>query len=450
MKIRNHSVSALAAAAVVLTAAACTPGGGAASDSPSAAGGVSTDVAAAGDVTLTVWDVNSEGAGSDAQEALNAAFTEKYPNVTIDRVARTFADIKTTLGLALDSPDAPDVVQANQGYPDMGTFVAGGLLQPLDDYVGLYGWDERFPAAQRAINSFSADGKQWQGDHLYGISQTGEVVGVFYNKALLAQAGVEAPTTIDEFGDSLKTLSDAGILPLAFGNSEGWPGIHVFGALQAAVAGAEAVQGLVTGRSGAWTDAPTVNAAALLQGWAQAGYLTPDSGGVAPDAARDAFEKGEAAYFISGTWNTPDIDDTLGADGGFLVLAPEGSTTPTSTGGIGLAWSMSSVTEVPDVAAAYIDFVTNADAARVMLETGNLPSVVPDGWEPSPGVQSDVIAAWNTMNEKSSLVPYLDYTTTTFYDSITSGIQELLAARSTPVAFAASLQDDVDAFHADR
>ncbi len=111
---------------------------------------------------------------------------------------------------------------------------------------------------------------------------------------------------------------------------------------------------------------------------------------------------------------------------------------------------MSSVTEVPDVAAAYIDFVTNADAARVMLETGNLPSVVPDGWEPSPGVQSDVIAAWNTMNEKSSLVPYLDYTTTTFYDSITSGIQELLAARSTPVAFAASLQDDVDAFHADR
>ncbi|MBU4337665.1 MAG: sugar ABC transporter substrate-binding protein, partial [Actinobacteria bacterium] len=82
--------------------AACAPGSS--SDTPSAASSAaSTDVAAAGDVTLTVWDINVEGAGNDTQEALNAAFMEKYPNVTIKRVARTFADIKTTLGLALDS-----------------------------------------------------------------------------------------------------------------------------------------------------------------------------------------------------------------------------------------------------------------------------------------------------------------------------------------------------------
>ncbi|MCG2799014.1 MAG: extracellular solute-binding protein [Cellulomonas sp.] len=429
--------------------AACAPGSS--SDTPSAASSAaSTDVAAAGDVTLTVWDINVEGAGNDTQEALNAAFMEKYPNVTIKRVARTFADIKTTLGLALDSSDAPDVVQANQGYPDMGTFVSGGLLRPLDDYSTLYGWDTTFPAGQLAINTFSADGKTWQEGNLYGISQTGEVVGIYYNKALLDQAGVEVPTTLSDFDSAMATVKAAGILPLAFGNSEGWPGIHEFGVVQSATAGTDAVKDLVTGADGAWTDEATVEAATTLQTWAANGYLTPDSGGVAPDAARDAFVKGEAAFYISGTWNGATVAEDLGTDAGFVVLSPDGTTTPTSTGGIGLAWSMSTATKNPDVAAAYIDWVTNADAELAMLDSGNLAAVVPDGYTPAEGVQTDIVDYWTQVNESDSLTPYLDYTTTTFYDTITSNVQELIAQRITPEAFAQALQDDADKFAADK
>ena len=48
-----------------------------------------------------------------------------------------------------------------------------------------------------------------------------------------------------------------------------------------------------------------------------------------------------------------------------------------TTGGQGLAWAITSVSKHPDVAAAYIDFITNANAAQVLIDTGNLPAVLP-------------------------------------------------------------------------
>lgn len=444
-----HLTRVLAVGVVgALGLAACAPGSGSSKPAATSSSAVSKDVAGAGDVTLTVWDVNVEGAGNDTQEALNKAFTDKYPNVTIKRVARTFADIKTTLGLALDSADAPDVVQANQGYPDMGTFVSGNLMRPLNDYSTLYGWDTTFPAGQLAINTFSSDGKTWQKGNLYGVSQTGEIVGVYYNKKLLDQAGATVPTTLPELEAAMAKVKSAGILPLSFGNSEGWPGIHEFGVVQSATAGADAVKGLVTGSGGKWTDDATVAAATTLQSWASNGYLTPDSGGVAPDAARDAFTKGQAAFYISGTWNAAPVAEALGTDAGFTVLSPKGTTTPTSTGGIGLAWAMSTASKHPDVAAAYIDWVTNADAELAMLKSGNLAAVVPSGYTPTPGVQTDVVDYWTKVNAADSLTPYLDYTTTTFYDTITSNVQELVAQRITPQAFTQALQADADKFAA--
>ena len=91
------------------------------------------------------------------------------------------------------------MVQANQGYPDMGSFVSGGLLRPEDDYAKLYGWDTYYPQQLLDWNKFSADGKDWQSGNLYGVSQTGEIVGVYYNRKILKDLNLEVPQTITEF-----------------------------------------------------------------------------------------------------------------------------------------------------------------------------------------------------------------------------------------------------------
>ena len=42
------------------------------------------------------------------------------------------------------------------------------------------------------------------------------------------------------------------------------------------------------------------------------------------------------------------------------------------------------------------------------------------------------------------MIPYLDYTTPTFYDDISSAIQELLAGKQSPTEFTAGVQQAYD------
>ncbi len=439
----------IASLALTIGAAACAPGGST-TDAPAAGvstGPVSKDVAAAGDVTLTVWDQNTDTGINDAQQELNDQFEKKYPNVTIERVSRSFADLKTTLKLALTSKTPPDVVQANQGYPDMGSFVSGGLLRPVDDYAELYGWDSYYPQQLLDLNTFSADGKDWQKGNLYGVSQTGEIVGVFYNRKILKDLGLEVPKTIGEFQDMLPMIKKSGMLPIAYGDVEKSPGIHIYGVTQAAIAGKQAVNDLVTASGGAWTDESSVKAAQTVQDWATKGYITKGANGISRDDALAEFADGKAAFVITGTWELPKVIDGLGEDGGFTALAPDGSDSPVTTGGEGLAWAITSGSKHPDVSAAYIDFITDAEASQVLIDNGNFPAVPPADWAPKKGsLQADVANEWKRINAGSGLVPFLDYATPTFYDTLSAAVQQLTAKRLTPQEFAEQLQKDYDAF----
>ena len=42
----------------------------------------------------------------------------------------------------------------------------------------------------------------------------------------------------------------------------------------------------------------------------------------------------------------------------------------------------------------------------------------------------DVANAWQKLNEADGVIPYLDYTTPTFFDDISAAIQELLARQA--------------------
>jgi raffinose/stachyose/melibiose transport system substrate-binding protein len=438
--------AAIAAAATLLTASACAPGpsGGGAPAAPTKQ--VSKDIAAAGPVTLAVWDQNTDGGMVKAQEQLNAEFQKMYPNVTIKRTVESFSDLKSTLKLALSSNTPPDVVQANQGYPDMGAFVAAGMLRPMNDYAELYGWNTYYPESLLKQNSFSSDGKTWQGDTLFGVSQTGEVVGIYYNRQKLASLGLPAPTTLGELDAAMAAAKAKGMLPMAFGNLDKSPGIHLFGVVQAAVAGAPAVKNLVSGRDGAWTDPASRKAAEQIAKWSAEGYLTPGTNGVSRDDAVATFGKGGALFTLTGTWLQQPLQDALGDDVGFTTLTSDDGK-PATTGGQGLAWAITSKSAHPDVAAAYIDFVTNAKAAQVLLDSGNLPTVLPAGYEPKAGtLAADIATRYRETQKADGVVPYLDYTTPTFYDTITTGMQELLGGQTDPQQFVDALQKDYATF----
>lgn len=452
--LRKATLVASVAAAFALALSACTPGSGSAPSTAQSSLSPVSKTFGSDPITLTVWDQNTgdDGIGL-AQKQLNEQFIAKYPNVKINRVSRSFSDLKTTLKLALSGDNPPDVVQANQGYPDMGAFVKAGYLRPMNDYADLYGWKDYYPESFLKLNSFSADGKQWQGDNLYGVSQTGELVGLYYNKAVLAKAGISAPpTTLTELNDDLAKVKAAGTLPISYGDVEKSPGIHLYGVPLNALAGSAKVNDLVTSTSGAWTDPEAVQAAQTIQDWANKGYLTKGANGVSRDDAVNTFGKGGSAFVMTGTWYEATLEAAPEAKNiGFTALKPEGSQTPVTMGGIGLAWAITSKTKNADAAAAYINFITDESASQLLVKTGNLPAVVPASDKPAEGtLAADITNSFVTISKANGITPYLDYATPTFYDTLTAAMQDLVAGKQSPQQFTQTLQDDYAAFNKSR
>lgn len=449
------SVSLLvaSAAAVALLAGACTPGGTV--EQPSApAAPASTGVPDTGPITLTVWDQES-GQVSRIWDRLNDEFEQRYPNVTIKRVKRDFGELKTLLRLALSGPHPPDIVEVNQGWPDMGQLVKAGLLLPLNNYAAAYGWNDRVSQNVLSVSTWTPDGKQFGTGNLYGYTTMGEIIGVYYNRQRLDELGLNVPTTLADFERDLTVARRAGKIPIMFGNNDAFPGIHEYAVIQDRTASVAELSGLVFGSEGADTSFDTpgnLQAATMLQDWADNGFFTPGFGGEGYQSVVNDFAKGQGVFMITGNWIVGDLgpDNT---DFGFFVLPPlqEGDA-PVSTGGAGFPLSITAGSTNPDAAAAYIDWMTSDHASDLLLDTGQIPlhtGATTSSVEPG-SVLADVIDAARAVSESNGVVPYLDWATPTFYDTLTAAIQELMAAQITPKEFVEKVEQDYRDFQTSR
>jgi raffinose/stachyose/melibiose transport system substrate-binding protein len=443
--IRRSLALLLFAAALV---AGCGTPGGDSSDNTKKAdeakkNSAKVDVAKAGDVTLTIWDQEVRGGQKKQITRLNEEFMSTYPNVKIKRVAKSFTNLNTTLKLAVSGPNAPDVVEANQGRQIMGGLVKGGLLKPLDAYADAYGWKDRWSKTLLDLNRFSSDGKQFGSGDLYGVSQQGEIVGVFYNRDMVKTV----PKTFEEFESMLAAAKKKGQTPISFGNLDKYGGIHEFQTVQNQFTNKDATRNFVFAKSGASFDTPeNKEAATTLQDWAKKGYFTKDFNGTGYDPAWQQFAKGKGPFTIAGTWITSDALTALGDKLGFFLMpGREAGGQPVSLGGESVPWAITSNSKHADVGAAYIDFITNAKAADVQVETDNLPATQATT-EPSAPVQKEIFAAWKQLNDTDGLTPYMDYATPTFYDDFSGAVQKLLAGKTSPDAFTKSVQEDYAKF----
>jgi raffinose/stachyose/melibiose transport system substrate-binding protein len=434
--------------ALAALTSACAPGSGnSAGPTTKAPTAVHTDIAKAGDVTLTVWDQEVRGGQKEQIDKLNAAFQAKYPNVKIKRVSRSYPDLQKTLRLALSGNTPPDVVETNQGYAVMGAFVKAGMLLPLDSYDAVYGWRKRFPKGLIETNSVTADGRTLGSGSLYGVSLHGEIVGIFFNKDKLAELGIRQPKTWAEFENALATAKGKGELPIAFGNLDKFPGIHDFGMIQDQIAGKDAVRNLFFGRGGSWTDPANVQAAQKLADWIKQGYLPKNANAVKYDDSPVNFAKGQGAFLIGGTWFAADLEKAMGGKVGFMLPPPAQAGAPSVTmGGESLPFSITSKSEHPDVAAAYIDFITSPESMDIATEHGLLPALPPASKQPSSALQKDIFTAWEAVSRSDGLTPYLDNATPTFPDTLGGALQKLIGGQATPRESLGEAQKDYSAF----
>lgn len=395
------------------------------------------------ETTLTVWDNFTRPAEQEMIEALHAEFMDQYPGLTIVRESYETSDLTNLLPLALSESTGPDVAMINQGIANMGALVQAGLLLPLDNYADTYGWLDRYGEGLHNRNRFTEGAAQFGEGDLYGVSNTAEVVGVYYHKDIFDEYGLSVPTTLEAFESVAQTLLDAGVTPIAFGSLDGWPAIHEYGALQNAYTTLDALDSVIFRREGAtFADEANLRAAEKLVEWVDRGFFSEGFEGMDYDnATTGAFVNKDAAMWLTGSWMNGTILETLDeASVGFFLLPDEaGSEVPLATGGVGLAYGIRATTTEPDLAAAYIDMITGERAAELLFEQGYLPAVAVDPAVLTEGtLTADVVNAWNAISSNNAVGHYLDWTIP--YDEIVAALQELLGGQITPGEFTANVE----------
>lgn len=139
-------------------------------------------------------------------------FEKANPGTTVRLVPVTADenDYYTKIELMMrSSATAPDLV-----YEDTATLssdVTSGYLKPLDNDITTWsGWDQVSPAAKAAVTT---DGK------VYGVPDTTDTRGIWYNKQLFAKAGIPVPwqpKTWADVVDAAKLIKakEPGVIPL--------------------------------------------------------------------------------------------------------------------------------------------------------------------------------------------------------------------------------------------
>ena len=441
----------LALVLLLLTAlvAGCGTPGGDSGDNDKAAdeakkNSAKIDVAKAGDVTLTIWDQEVRGGQAAQIKRLNAAFLRQYPNVKIKRVAKSFTDLQTTLKLAVSGPNPPDIVEANQGRPIMGQLVKGGLLKPLDAYAEAYGWRERWSKTLLDLNRFSADGKQFGSGNLYGVSQQGEIVGVFYNKA---KVGAPAEDVRGVRGDARqgeartarrRSRSATSTSSAASTSSRPSRTCSRPRARRATSCSPRTARRSTPRRTARPPRSSRTGPTRATSPRTSTASATTRRGSSSPRARARSRSRGPGSRLDA----LKGLGDKLGF---FLMPGREAGSEPVSLGGESLPWAITSKSKNADVAAAYLDFITNQKAADVQVETDNLPAMQPTV-EPKTPAQKEIFAAWKQLNDTDGLTPYMDYATPTFFDDFSGAVQRLLGGKLTPEAFTKGVQEDYAKF----
>jgi raffinose/stachyose/melibiose transport system substrate-binding protein len=403
-------------------------------------------------ITLVVWDAEAAGP-SKTLDQLKAAFEKAHPNITIKRVNRgDFNAYQTQVKLAASSSNPPDVFEGNQGYGLDGQLVKAKLIQPLDKIAAKYGWSKRFSSTLLRPMRWTPDGKHWGSGSLYGISPKAEIVGVFYNKTLLARLGLKRPTTLAAFESSLATAKKNGVTPILVGDLDQWPMRDVLAPLIGVYAPPKSVNDWIFGRRGVSFAQPgVVKALAKLQQWAHAGYFEDGYLGVAQTDATGQFAQGKGLYFFTGPWENEGFTTGLGTKVGFFVLPGLSGHPPAAEGGPSLPFEISAKTKHPAEAAEYLNFIVSAQSAKTWLRNGEVSSVEtvnPTKLVPQDSSLNGIIRAYQRQSSAERMFSYLDYATPTMTQTLLAGLQHFVGGNNSPASFARSVQKDWVHFHA--
>src|SRR4051812_10148342 len=197
-----------------------------------------------------------------------------------------------------------------------------GTLQDVGAVLDKLGVsDDVLPAASSVIENLY-DGKQLV------LPSELNIEGIWYNKKLLADNGIDVPTTWSELTDAFATLKAAGIQPISQAGKagDGWGVTRWVGNYIARDLGPDALKDVRDGKA-KLTDAEYVKAADAVAELGKKGYFGASPTSIDYTTALNTFLTGDAAFIYMGSWAVSNFTDAtqnkIGADNVGFMHFPE-------------------------------------------------------------------------------------------------------------------------------
>lgn len=403
-------------------------------------------VSAQDPVTINWWHITTQDPGLSYWQSLADAYTADHPNVTIDITVLTNEDFKARLVTVMQAGDPPDLFQS-WGGGVLWAYAAAGLTKDITPELTANNneWKDSF-AAQAALDLYSQNGVY------YGVPYDWGAVGMFYNKALFAKAGLDPekpPTTWTEFLAAVQALKDAGITPIALGEKEKWPG-HFWWVYLAIRNGGQQAFLDAYSRKGKFTDAPFVKAGEDLKQLVDMNPFPEGFLGLSHDDEEALFGNGEAAIQLMGQWaagaqkSQSTSGEGIGEDMGFfnfpMVEGGAGNPNDVLGGGDGFVVGKNAPAETVD----FLKYITSVEAQTAAAAANIAPTVV-KGTEATYAEDPIMSAIVDARNNAPYFQLYYDqFLPPALAGAVADATESLFAGTASPQEAAQAIEDTAE------
>jgi len=311
-----------------------------------------------GDVTLTysIWDAIQE----PGMSAIAEAFEEQHPGIKVNVEVTPWDQYWTKLESSAQGGSMPDVFWMHSN--EIAKYSEGNVLMDLNEVmensesVSV----DQFP--EELVELYTVE------DQLLGVPKDYDTIGLWYNKALFDEAGLEYPSedwTWDDLLVAAKELTDeeAGVYGVLAppGRQEGY---HNF---------IYQNNGYVLSEDktqSGFREDETIEAVQWYADLIVEHGVSPTPSQFADNSNLTFFQSGRGAMGFFGSWMTAEMaNNEYTAENADVAPLPQGETEATIFNG--LANSISASTEHPEEAQLFLEFLSSEEAMRIQGEHGS-------------------------------------------------------------------------------
>lgn len=348
---RRHLLGAAGALGLPAALAGC---GFAPAASPGPSGS-----AGGGSLSFTTWGTDAELA---ALREVVAGFEAATPGATVELNAVPYEQMFTNIDAQLQSGQAPDLFRVP--YYTFGSYAGAGQLLDLGPHLPA-GFEDRFtPAAWAAVQN---------GGTAFGVPHHTDTSVILYNTAMLEAAGItELPASVDEAWTweqlaEVATTLRASLPPEQFPMAYNWQGNGVTRWLSwlFQADGRFLAEDLVTPAIDSEAGRAAVE---FTQGFFTQQWVPAADSIRSATYASDLWYAETVAMTWAGAFLLPDADATLEFGWG-ATYAPRNVRGGGDFGGNAVVATSGAD---PDLAVAFLDFLTQADPMRTFCEGSSL------------------------------------------------------------------------------